>query len=179
MEEALRNVCHVDKKVLRRTIHRLLRPRRILLLGFAGLFLLVWGAYLLLVPQPRNLGIVIGLPALAAVYGLLALLGTRQNLRIVMKRLQENRQVKEYDCAVEFGPEELSLRVSYSDDLLRLPYKSLRRVLETKDLLILTTKARLSYPLDPVRFVNGSQEDFWRLMKEKCPKALPKKRRVG
>lgn len=32
--------------------------------------------------------------------------------------------------------------------------------------------------LDPERFEKGTEADFWRLMNEKCPRAVPKAKRT-
>ena len=42
------------------------------------------------------------------------------------------------------------------------------------DLILLSSQAKLIYTLDPARFENGTETDFWRLMSEKCPNAVPK-----
>ena len=60
---------------------------------------------------------------------------------------------------------------------MRLSYQNIGKILEDEPLILLKTRARQFYSLDRSRFGNGTEADFWRLMTEKCPNAVPKKHR--
>lgn len=175
MEENLKNTCHVDRRVMRKAYVQALRSSTLAMLVICLLMLGVWVFYLVVVPaEERKPVLTLLLPLLILFDGVLTLTAPARNAQIVMKRLQESRQVKEYESTLVFSPEELLASFDFSQDQLRLPYKEIRRVLVTKNLLLLKTKAKQFYLLDPARFENGAEADFWKLMSEKCPKAVPK-----
>ena len=180
MEPNLKNSCHVNRRVLRKAYNLILRPRTLLMLGLCLLMLAVWVLYLAVVPAAeRETWVTLALPILTIIYAVLALLTPGQYVRTLMKRLQESRQIKEYESKLIFSPEELIVCFDYSQDQIRMPYKELRKVLVTKDLLLLKTKAKQFYLLDPQRFENGTEADFWKLMNQRCPKAVPKALRTA
>jgi len=59
-----------------------------------------------------------------------------------------------------------------------VPYSVLSRVAEPTGLILLITVQKQMILLDPKRFEGGTEADFWRLMNEKCPNALPASRRA-
>ena len=180
MEPNLKNSCHVNRRVLRKAYVQALRPRTLLMLAICLLSLALWVVYLVVVPAAeRELWVTLALPCFVILYALLALLTPDQNVRVMMKRLQESRQIKEFESKLIFTPEEITICFDYSQDQIHLPYKEVRKVLVTKDLLLLKTKARQHYLMDPQRFENGTEADFWTCMNQRCPKAVPKALRTA
>lgn len=175
MEPNLKNTCHVNRRVLRKAYVQILRPQTLLMLAICLLVLAIWVVYLLVVPEAeRELWVTLALPILVILDVVLALMTPGQNVRILMKRLQESRQIKEFESTLTFTPEEILVCFDYSQDQIRLSYKEVRKVLVSKDLLLVKTKAKQHYLLDPKRFENGTEADFWKRMNESCPKAVPK-----
>jgi len=79
--------------------------------------------------------------------------------------------------SVWFEDEALSAIRAGMGEQTRIPYDSMNAILPDKDHVILWTEAKQFVVLDLSRFENGTEADFWRLMKEKCSHALPKSRR--
>lgn len=55
-------------------------------------------------------------------------------------------------------------------------YEHVVRILQTEHLILLFTKGKMMYFLGSSGFQNGTEEDFWRLIAEKCPEAKRKRR---
>lgn len=96
-------------------------------------------------------------------------------------RLQLSRQRELYGsipiepCTIFTPDAVLGTNEQLSSDVLRLQYGSLKRVAVTKKLIVLCTASRQLLILDKARFENGTETDFWRLLKEKRPDLkLPK-----
>ena len=53
---------------------------------------------------------------------------------------------------------------------------NLTRAVQTKDLILVFTKVQTMLILDRAGFQNGTEEDFWALLPEKCPSILIKKK---
>ena len=77
-----------------------------------------------------------------------------------------------------FGPSEIERENSFTRQPNAIPYEQIEKILRTGTELQLCLKNKLYYILDPNRFENGTEADFWRLMNEKCSAAVPKKYRA-
>lgn len=82
--------------------------------------------------------------------------------------------------AVDDGAEELVNRLYFteenignrrgdSDLVLHMDYGKLKRITETPNLIVLTTKANRLISLDKTGFENGTAEDLKKLLQNKCP----------
>jgi hypothetical protein len=68
-----------------------------------------------------------------------------------------------------FTEENIANRRGDSDQLLHMDYDKLKRLTETRRLLILTTKRNRLIPLDKKGFQNGTPEDLKKLLRHKAP----------
>ena len=95
-----------------------------------------------------------------------------------VQRLEETRQVSGFDNAYHFTETEILDAPDVSGDLRHLSYSVVKRLVPYQRLILVYTQAKQFFVLDRTRFENGTEADFWRLMNEKCPDAVPKKYRV-
>ena len=95
-----------------------------------------------------------------------------------VQRLEETHQVSGFDNAYHFTQEEILDAPDVSDDVKHISYSVVKRAVPYQRLILVFTQAKQFFTLDRTRFENGTEADFWRLMNEKCPNAVPKKYRV-
>lgn len=96
-----------------------------------------------------------------------------------VQSLEESRQVSGYQCVFRFTDTELQIEASISSDLLHFPYSSVKRLVPYQNLILVYSLTKKYFMLERDRFENGTEADFWRIMREKCPQAVPKKYRGG
>ena len=70
-----------------------------------------------------------------------------------------------------FKAENIANRRGDAQELLHMPYEKIKRVTESRRLIVLTTRSKNLIPLDKSGFACGTAEDLWQLLAEKCPKA--------
>lgn len=70
-------------------------------------------------------------------------------------------------------------RRGYSPELRHMDYKKIKRVTETRRLILLTTRRNRIIPLDKKGFAHGSAEDLFRLLAVKCPKLKTERRNAN
>ena len=95
-----------------------------------------------------------------------------------VQRLEETRQVSGFDNAYHFTETEILDAPDVSNDVKHISYSVVKRAVPYQRLILVFTQAKQFFTLDRTRFENGTEADFWRLMNEKCPDAVPKKYRV-
>ena len=174
MEPVLTNRCVMDERTLRKTYARLFR--RQLLIFYVGAGLILAFSLLLIVMQG-------GLSPMSAFLGIAAVVYLCIGLR--MPKKQARLQVRRYEetgltapeVAVRFEDEALIGRREGTDTDVSIAYYDLKSVLPAGDRTILWTLAKQFVVLDTARFENGTEADFWSLMREKCLTALPRSRR--
>jgi hypothetical protein len=76
-----------------------------------------------------------------------------------------------------FREEDVVLVTSDGKENTPLRYGNITRLIQTEKLIVVFAGEKQALVLDRSRFENGTEADFWKLMGEKCPAALPKKRR--
>ncbi|MBQ1678566.1 MAG: hypothetical protein II062_03405 [Oscillospiraceae bacterium] len=108
-----------------------------------------------------------------------ALNSVNKAVKRTMKRIEETQHVREYDVTLRFGEKEIVVDNSFNADSGRLLYSHIKKLKRCEDLIIIRTLARRAFTLDPTRFDNGTEADFWRLMCEKCPDAVPADRKTA
>ena len=175
MEAVLTNRCVMDERTLRKTYARLYR--RQLLIFYVGAGLILAFAVLMTVLQG-------GLSPMPAFLILAAVIYLCVGLR--MPKKQAMQQIRRYELdgfdtspevTVWFGEDELSGRREGAEDLTHIAYDSMKSILPEGDRIILWTEQKQYVVLDTARFENGTEDDFWKLMSEKCILAVPKSRR--
>lgn len=176
MESVLKNRCLLNKEIAVKCYVRLLLPRicflvllGLIVLGFAVRQTVLDIRYLY---GPRLLFLVLdyGLGMIAIYLGLSF---PRRTANLVFRRIKEQYRAEEYERTNSFLPQEILSESSISADRTHLPYDKVTRIILWKGYIILRTTAQMLYILDGSRFENGTDEDFWKLMNEKCPKAVP------
>lgn len=115
----------------------------------------------------------------AGMYGLL--LYTNYSLPRRTAKLQAAR-IREKNGGLEFRilfrPEEIAMVSPGGTEDAQVPYAEFSRIRQTPGLILLFTDEKKMILLDPERFEKGTEADFWRLMNEKCPRAVPKAKRT-
>ena len=108
-----------------------------------------------------------------------ALNAVNKQVSRTLKRVEELKHVRAYNVTLRFEEAEIVAGTDLDDTTQRLHYESVKKLSRGDGLILLRTKARLIYTLDPAGFENGGEADFWKLMNEKCPQAVPKQYRQG
>ena len=93
-------------------------------------------------------------------------------------RDEEKWHVRSFDTTIRFTDTAFIDKNDVGNDENHYDYAAVARLVPCKNLILLHTRARQFLMIDRTRFENGTEADFWRLMNEKCPKAVPKKYRA-
>lgn len=64
------------------------------------------------------------------------------------------------------------------NETTQVSYRTVEKAVPSKDLILLFTADRQMILLDAGRFEDGTEADFWKLMNEKRPGAVPKERKA-
>ena len=172
-----------DEDTLRRSYKQLMRTTVLVQLGFA-LLLLIFAVnytvrYFELFSQSTALLLmVLLLYVLAGLEAWRALRSVGRAVTKTLRRMEETKNVREYDVTLRFEETEIVTESSISGEPQHLPYSNFKKLTRGRDLIQIKTRATLVYTLDPARFENGTEADFWKLMMEKCPLAVPKSLRA-
>lgn len=75
-----------------------------------------------------------------------------------------------------FTAENVANRRGEGEQLLHMPYENIKRVSETRRLILLTTRRNRVIPLDKRGFSNGGPAELYRLLAEKAPNAKTERR---
>ena len=181
----LMNTCVLDKAALqeamkasmRRPFFRVLRAIE-LLVAAAALGLLIWAV----AAKQSSSTILQAVFLLAA-----ALFFFVQQFILYPRRAVKNqllRQALDEGAAalknrLWFTEENVANRRGDSPELRHMDYKKIKRVSETRRLILLTTRRNRVIPLDKKGFENGSAEDLFRLLAVKCPKLKTERRNTN
>lgn len=179
----LLNRCHFDRQTLLKSYKQLTRTFTLIQVGIA-LLILGLAIYYTVIYFPlftRN-------PSLPVMVALIYLLGGVELWRALraaelsvnrtLRRTRERFGVEEYDVTLRFEERELVSESSLSVEPGRLAYADFVKLKRYPELITIRTAARTLCTLDPNCFENGTEADFWRLMNQKCPSAVPKDRRA-
>ena len=174
MDNCLINRCRTDKTALQKAYTWTSRnTRRILLAGSAGILL----AAILLISHSGLGPVALILLVAPVAYLILAFTLPARFTKLQLRRMEETLQADRVDTTVEFHPEEIVNKREGSDNTTQLRYTAIKTVAAFSGLILLWTQGKQFILLDPARFENGTEADFWKLMNEKCPNAVPKKYR--
>lgn len=187
MEPILTNRAMVDEAAVKKGLVRTLRPRLWLFWVDAAL-LTVLGVFILfrlkIIPyglnpldsQAVHALLPFGLAALCVWFG--ASMPERYT-RLTMRRMTEQYQATSYEADYAFFADSFTFRTTVRPNGTQLAYSNVKKLELCDDLILLISTAKLIYTLDRARFENGTEADFWRLMNEKCPNAVPKAKRTS
>ena len=103
-----------------------------------------------------------------------ALTAVDRAARKALRNIEQTKHVTAYDVTIRFCDREVIMESEISDGPRSLPYSGFKRLVRGKELILIRTESTLVYSLDPASFVKGTEADFWKLMNEKCPRAVPK-----
>ncbi len=115
--------------------------------------------------------------AAAIFYLVRALRAPEKGVRRRLQQLEETHHVSSFETINRLTAAEFLGEASISADLNRISYADVKRLVPCQRLILVYTQAKQFLILDRTRFENGTEADFWKLMSEKCPKAVPKKYR--
>lgn len=182
MEPKLINRYRFDADTLRASYRQVMGPTRLLQLGIAALILAAAVRYTVLYGSLFSESVtlilmVLFLYLLAFFEAFRALTAVNRAVKNSLKRMEAAKGVTAYDVTLRFEDTEIVSESELSAEPQRQSYANIKKLRRGKTLIQLRTRSRLVYTLDPSRFENGTEEDFWRLMKEKCPQAVPKSRK--
>ena len=93
-------------------------------------------------------------------------------------REEEKWHVRSFDTTIRFADTEFIDKNDVGNDENHYDYAVVARLVPCKNLILLHTKAKQFLMIDRTRFENGTEADFWKLMNEKCPDAVPRKHRA-
>ena len=94
----------------------------------------------------------------------------------IIKKRQEKLKTKDIATEYRFFDENIGC-LTNGAETSSVTYDSIRKVYLTQHYIVLSTFLRKMLMLTSGGFENAEDEDFYALMREKCPKALPKKLR--
>ena len=172
-----------DEANLRTANRRALRPAFLIqlalcILCFAMATRHVIRDHALFPGTPILLVLVLVMYGLGAFYLWRTLTMVKRSVTRTLDRSEEKWHVRGFDTTIRFTDTEFIDKDSVSADENRYTYAVVKRLVPYKHLILLHTQARQFLMLDRTRFENGTEADFWRLMNEKCPDAVPKKYRA-
>ena len=182
MEPVLTCRFRLDETTVRRSHEEKYRTTKLLNLAFAVFCL--GAAVLLLLRCLRS-----GSPGFyefvpPAIFAAAAGILTGQAFRAVPRSVEQFLKVldqrigsRESDLIIRFYPDRFVTENSVKPGATDHSYGDLFEVLRGKTTIGLLQKDRAMFSVDPARFENGTEADFWKLMNEKCPNAVPKKYR--
>lgn len=184
LEGCLKNTCVIDKAVLTETMKAAMRRPFFrflfwteLLVMAAALGLVIWA-----VAAKQGAATILQAAFLLLMAGFFFV----QQFVLYPKRAVKNQLLRQ---AMDDGTTELTNRLWFTeenvanlrgegDELRHMEYKKIKRVSETKNLILLTTRRNRLISLDKKGFENGTAEDLYKLLDQKCPK-LKKKRKAA
>ncbi len=176
MEPILINRCRMDEDVYRRSFAVALRHHNVILYVGAGVMLVCGLAYALASRFSDPIMPLLFL-ALAGIEIYLAVSTPAKTAKMNVRRLEELRGVNAFDTHVDFCDTEYLGYTEFTEEPNKISYESLKKVVEGDGVLLLWTRTRQFLVLDRSRFQLGTEEDFWKLMNEKAPHAVPRKHR--
>ena len=183
MNDCLLNRCRVDEAKMRASAQLSTRTQRALDFIFAALVLIagIYNVLRLLKAGSSGFSPVIGTAVLFGLGIFLIRDGLTVADRAVRLSLERRRQQgipEDLEITLRFGPSEIGKENSFTHQPDVFPYDQIVSILRSGDSLQLLLRNNVIYILDPACFENGTEADFWRLMNEKCLKAVPKKYRA-
>lgn len=182
LEGCLMNSCVIDRAVLTETMQaamnrpffRFLRWTELIVMA-AALGLLIWAL-------ASKQG---GSTVLQAVFLLvMAAFFFLQQFVFYPRRAVKNQLMRQI---LDDGTRELTNRLWFTeenvanlrgegDELRHMDYDKVKRVSESQNLILLTTRRNRLISLDKQGFANGTAEDLYRLLERKCPKLQIRKK---
>ena len=93
-------------------------------------------------------------------------------------RLKELGCPVPYELTARFMDSHIGIESEGTPELLSLEYDSIKHISVCAGKIFLRTEANQFLSIDPDRFAYGTEADFWRLLREKTPDALPRSKRA-
>lgn len=173
-EGCLMNLCVLDRGVLTEAMEASMKRPFFRVLGGIELAVLLAAAGLLIWAVAARQSV---LTVLEAIF-LLAMAGFfyLQQFVLYPRRAVKNQLLRQaledgaeaLENRLWFTPENVANRRGEGDQLLHMPYENIKAVTETERLIVLTTRRNRLIPLDKAGFTNGTAEDLYRLLEDKC-----------
>lgn len=181
MNELL-NRCRVDEAKMRASARATTRTQRMLDFIFAGLVLIggIYNVFRCIKAGSPGFSMILGTVALFGLGVFLIRDGLTVADRAVRFSLEQRRKQgvpEDLEITLRFGPSEIEKENSFTQEAGAISYDQIVSILRAGDNLQMLLRNNVIYILDPDRFENGTEADFWRLMSEKCQQAVPKKYR--
>ena len=100
-----------------------------------------------------------------------------RSVKRTVQRLMETHRVSSYECVFRFTEAEICCESDIGGPSGQIPYSVIRRLVPYQNLILVYTQAKQYLMLERTRFEHGAEADFWKLMNEKCPDAVPRAKR--
>ena len=93
----------------------------------------------------------------------------KQNIKIIIKRIQETTNAREYECTTSFGDESLTMINHSTNGIINICYDNIHRFVETNNYYALFTKAE-QFILVNKKDIEQAQkkEEFFSFIKSHC-----------
>ena len=180
MKPYLTNSCEYNEANLTEALEAQVRETQRLRNWILGLFsggVLLWSLYRMLIRGDAKYQLPTLLCALMICLLVYTNLGMpRRAAKAQVVRIREANDGR-LRFRFEFREEELLLRTPKDEESAAIALAGLKKLIQTKRLDLIFTNDKRMLLLDRSGFKNGSETDFWKLMNEKCPAAVPKKLR--
>ena len=179
MKPYLTNTCEYNEANLTEALEAQIRETQRLRNWILGVFsggVLLYSAYRMLIRGEAKYQ----LPTLLCVLMVCLLVYTNIGMprRAAKAQVARIREANGGLCfRFEFREEELLLWPPRSEESAPIGYAVLGKLLQTKRLDLIFTNDKRMLVLDRAGFKHGIEADFWKLMNEACPAAVPKKLR--
>lgn len=184
LEGVLMNLCVIDEKTLRQTMQAALRTNpalRILRVAEPVLALAVLGLliYSIVVDAGATAVLINAFMLIMLCYFYLQqfVFYPKKAVKNQLQRQAVDDGTLTLENRLYFREENVANRRGESDQLLHMPYSRIRSAAADGRLIVLTTKSKNTIPLDREGFANGTEEEFWRLLRTKAPQAKLRKQR--
>ena len=182
MEPCLTSRFRLDEGPVRRAFSEQFRTVRMLNLIFSAVCLGVGVYNLILRIRSGNYG----LPQLFPTIFCFVLVGfllyqvfvtMPRNLKRFMERVDREIGSRDSDLIIRFYSDRFVTENSVLAEPTERSYEGLMTIMRGKTTATLVMTGRQSFSLELDRFENGTEADFWKLMNQVCPGAVPKKYR--
>ena len=182
LEGVLCNRCILEEQTLRRTMQAAMRANPLLRIGkiaepvlaVLALGLLIWAA----VARMGRTAVLLNAFVLAMLcyfYLQQFVLYPRRAVKNQLLRQARDDGSLQVENRLFFTEQSVANLRGEAEEPLHMSYRKIKRVFADGGLIVIQTRSKNNIPLDRKGFSNGTEEDFWRLIRRKAPDAKLRK----